>query len=131
MFMTYPLVAGLAFGIWDSTRDSAIASHQLTTTGVVTAYEPENHNQCRYIFSVQGKSFEGHDSAPHHPQPLGEVVNVFYDSTNPSASGLEDYSKRGKREGGLIPLCVFGILLIPAIILYNKIVNANRLRDAF
>ncbi len=130
MFLTYPLVVGVLFGIWEVHRDASIASRQIVTTGVVTAYTPENHGQCRYVFSVKGKSFEGQDSAPHHPQPLGEVVAVFYDSTDPTASGLEDYTQRGKREGGLIPICLFGIVLIPAIIGYNKIAKTGGSRDA-
>ena len=118
--MTYPLVAALIFGIWESRHDALIATRQLITTGVVTAYDRENHNQCSYIFSVQGKPFTGRSSAPHGSAALGEVLTVYYDSTDPSTSGLEDYSVKGRRDGGLIPICVFGIILIPGIIIYVK-----------
>jgi len=120
MFMTYPLMVGLAIGIWESRHDALIAARQLTTTGVVTAYDRENHNQCSYVFSVQGKPFTGRSSAPHGSATLGEIVTVYYDSTDPSTSGLEDYSVKGRRDGGLIPIYVFGIFLIPGIIIYAK-----------
>jgi hypothetical protein len=128
MYMTFPLILGLAFGIWNSVRDSCIASRQLITTGIVTAYTPDSHDECFYSFSVQGKSFEGQDFAPHHPLAPHEVVTVFYDSTDPKVSGLEDYSTRGNWEGGLTPVFVFGILIISTIILVNKIRNASRQR---
>ena len=130
MTLTYPLVVGLAMGIWESDRDSMIARRQWTTTGVVTAWDRSNHNQCRYVFSLQGKSFEGQDSALRDPQPFGEIVRVYYDSSNPSVSGLEDYTSRGKREGGLTPMFVFGIVLVPLVILFNKIRNSSRQRRA-
>ncbi len=128
--MTYPLVVGLAMGLYSSRRDANIATRQESTSGQVAAYEPSNHNSVRYTFAVKGKQYVGMDSSPtatpEVPAIIGDRVQVYFDSDNPTTNSLEDFWSRSRRDKGLVPICAFGIVVIPAIILCLKLTGPSR-----
>ena len=128
--MALPLVIGLVDGLYWSRRDAVIGTRQESTSGQVTAYEPSNHNSCRYTFTVQGKQYAGMDSSPTAtpaaPAIVGDQLQVYFDPNNPTTNSLEDFSMRSRRDRGLVPLFMLGICVIPVIIFYSKLRGQSR-----
>ena len=127
---TFPLVLTLVHGLYYSRRDAAIGTRQESTSGQITAYEPSNHNSCRYTFTVQEKQYVGMDSSPTAtpvaPAIVGDQIQVYFDPINPTTNSLEDFSIRSHRVRGLVPISAFGICVIPAIILYLKLTGPSK-----
>jgi hypothetical protein len=119
--MTFPLVVGLVVGLYDSRRDAAIGARQESTSGQVIAYEPNNHNSYRYTFTAQGRQFSGISESPRVSETVGAPTPIYFDPLDPRKNSLEDFSMRSHRDRGLVPICTFGICVIPAIILYSKL----------
>src|SRR5271157_285978 len=86
LLVVLPWVLGLSFLIQQSRTESQIAGRQQTTSGIVTAHEPANHNRFGYKFQVNGKAYTGWQSPGNHELAIGKQVVVFYDPQNPSRS---------------------------------------------
>lgn len=122
MFITIPLFLGLAFVVPGAIRDNAISARQRTAVGIVTAYEPSSHNECQYMFIVQGRQFSGLSSSPKDSVVIGERVQVYFDSSDPATNSLEDFAEASRQNLGVATFMIFGILVFATIILYSKLV---------
>jgi hypothetical protein len=60
-------------------------------------------------------------ATPAVPAIVGDRVQVYFDSNNPATNSLEDFYSRSRRDRALVPIFVFGIFVVPAIILYSKL----------
>jgi len=94
--------------------DARIAPYQAEATGTVTGYDPPNHNQCRYQFTVAGRHYSGESgfSGTENP-PIGTAIMVYYDTRDANISGLESYATlaNGNRNVALL-LFVLGFIVI-------------------
>src|SRR5208283_1192176 len=72
-----PWVLGVAFLIQESTTESQIAERQQTTSGIVTAHEPSNHNRYGYRFEANGRAYTGWQSPKNEELAIGKQVIVF------------------------------------------------------
>lgn len=124
--MTFPLVFGLVIGLWSSWRDSAIGTRQESTTGKITAHEPENHDSYRYTFTAQGRQFSGLSMSPNARETVGEPAQIYFDSRDPTTNSLEDFSSRSQRDRRLVPIFTFVTCVIPAIILCLKLTPPSK-----
>jgi hypothetical protein len=120
MFITFPFILGVFFVVPDVLRDDAAASRQQTSPGLVTAYEPSNHNRCRYTFIVQGKQYSGMSSAPATTLSVGDRILVYFDSRDPTTNALEAFSTKSHRDKGFVSFLIIGIFAVAAFILYSK-----------
>jgi hypothetical protein len=118
--MTFPFVFGLSFLVPQQLRDARVGAREQFATGVVTAYEPSNHDSCRYTFSINRQRFDGISGCPFHPGAVGAVVQVYYDPANPATSSLEDFLEARRRNEGMIPLMLLGICAVISAILFSK-----------
>lgn len=121
LYMAAPCAFGLLLLVPTTLQDAAIGNRQQTTAGIITAYEPNNHDSCRYAFSAQGKQFGGIDGCPRHPGAVGSTVKVYFDPTNPAKSVLEDFSVRGRRNRPLIYLCAIEVAAVFLFVIFIKI----------
>jgi len=119
--MTLPFVFGLSFLIPEQIQNAEVGGRQQATLGVITAYEPSNHDSCRYKFIVLGRDFENISGCPTHPGVVGATVSVYYDPQNPAISSLEDFLQRRTRNRVMIPLMAFGICAVIGTIIYAKL----------
>jgi hypothetical protein len=119
--VTLPFVFCLAFLISESMQQTEVGARQQLASGIITAYEPSNHDSCRYTFAIQGREFNGIGSCPMHPGIVGAQVRVYYDPMNPATSSLEDFLEARKRNRGVIFISMLGICAVTALILYSKL----------
>jgi hypothetical protein len=126
LIITPPLLIAMAFSVSSVRRDSGVASRQNTAEGIVTAYEPSNHNHCRYSFRFDGRTFEGIDSSPTNTATVGQHVTVFFDPNRPETNSLEDFESAKGREVGMIPFCGIGIGAVVGFVLYSKSRHSKR-----
>jgi hypothetical protein len=128
--MTFPLLVGLVHGLYSSWLASSLGAHEATTSGQVTAYEPSNHNSCRYTFTFFERQYVGMDSSPTAtpaaPAIVGDQVMVYFNEIDPTKNALEDFNARSHRVRRLVPIYALGICVIPAIILYLKLAGPSR-----
>jgi hypothetical protein len=120
LLVVLPWVLGLAFLIHEWRTDSQIAGRQQTASGIVTAYEPSNHNQYGYKFEVDGKSYTGWESPKRRELAIGRQVIVFYDPQNPSRNALTDFHDVSTSALGPVPMLLFGIGTVVAFIFYKR-----------
>jgi hypothetical protein len=125
---TLPLFVALAVLVPASLKNAEVGNRQRLASGVVTAYEPSNHNQCRYTFSVQGTRFSGVSSAPKGTVFVGEEVEVYFDPTNPATNSLRDFSATSRGSRGVVFISLAGIFGITGLILYSK-TRSHRRRE--
>jgi hypothetical protein len=121
LFIAAPFALGLIFVLTTSTRDHAVAMRQGSTIGVVTAYEPSNHNQCSYTFELEGKQYQGKSSSPTTTATIGQQVQVYFDRNDPATSSLEDFESASRRQKGILPFLVIGIIGVIGFVLYSKL----------
>ncbi len=121
LILALPFAFGLAFLIPESLQDSAIGSRQNMATGKVTAYDPYNHDSCRYTFTAQGRQFTAIGSCPTHPGVVGAKVPVYFDPADPTKSSLEDFSKVSKRKQGVVFVMIFGVCGVTAFVFLSKL----------
>jgi len=90
-------------------RDHLIARREQTTSGVIIAHLPSEHNSYKFEFKVQSRTFIGTTfkipSPPDSPQ-LGKKVTVFYDPDNPSNSEICSFEILGEDQNGPIIACL-------------------------
>jgi len=86
-----------------------VVGRQQIVQGMLTAYEPGNHNQYEYVFSVGGKSYSGWESPKGRPLAVGQKVTVYYDPRHPTTNSLTDFGDLSIETFGPIPTLLFGI----------------------
>jgi hypothetical protein len=119
LLVVLPWVLGLAFLIQEARTESQIAGRQQTTSGMVTAHEPSNHNRYGYRFQVNGKTYDGWQSPGNDELAIGKQVIVFYDPQNPTRSALTDFHDLSISSLGPVPMLLFGIGGV-ALFILNK-----------
>jgi hypothetical protein len=120
LLVVLPWVLGSAFLIHESRTESQIAGRQQSSSGIVTAHEPANHNRFGYKFEVSGKKYTGWQSPGSDELAIGKQVIVFYDPQNPSRNALRDFHDLSISSLGPVPLLFFGIGSIALFILYRR-----------
>jgi len=120
LFMAAPFAFVLGFVLFNSVRDHAIAARQGSTTGVVTAYEPSNHNQCTYTFELEGKQYRGRSSSPTRTASVGQQVQVYFDRNDPATNSLKDFETASRNYRGILIFSSVEIVAVVGFILYSK-----------
>lgn len=120
LLVVLPWVLGLILLIRESRTETQIAGRQQTTSGIVTAHEPANHNRYGYRFEVNGKTYNGWQSPGNDELAIGKQVTVFYDPQNPTRSALTDFHDLSISSLGPIPMLLFGIGGVAVFILYRR-----------
>ena len=120
LVMTAPFAFGLVFVSLNSYRYHHIAERQQSTSGVVTAYQPSNQNQCTYSFKVQGTQYSGKWSSPTETAHVGRAVQVYFGRSDPATNSLEDYESANRRQRGLRSFLILGICGVVGVIVYSK-----------
>lgn len=69
-----------------------VATRQRTTTGVIIAHEPANHNRYGYRFDAQGRDYLGWETPPAAEPRIGQEVTVYYDNRDPTDNALTDFA---------------------------------------
>jgi hypothetical protein len=126
IFVTIPWIIGILFLLPQFLQKQAVGRRQQLTSGVVTAYEPSNHNQCRYTFQTQGKQYSGISSALSERVNIGEQVQVYFDPQNPVTNSLDDFSDSSKSDFSVMVFMTIGIGCIAFCILLAR--NSRRQR---
>jgi hypothetical protein len=120
LLVALPWALGLVFLIKEWRTDSHIATRQQTTSGIVTAHEPVNHDRYGYRFEVDGKAYTGWQIPKDSELAIGQQVIVFYDPENPSANSLTDFHDLSISSLGPVPMLMFGIGAVAVFILYRR-----------
>jgi hypothetical protein len=108
MLVTLPWLALLIFLVYQAESNRQIASRERTTQAEITAHEASNHNQFRYVFSIDGRNYSGLDRARGAEPQIGDRVIVHYDSKDPAANALTDFKTVSLENLGPVPaLLVF------------------------
>jgi hypothetical protein len=115
-----PWIVGLAFLIRELRTEGQIARRQQTTSGIVTAHEPANHNSYGYRFDVDGKAYAGWQSPGNDELAIGKQVIVFCDPQDPSRNALTDFHDLSTSSLGPVPMLLFGIGAVAVFILYKR-----------
>lgn len=120
LLIALPWTVGLVLMINEWRTDGQIASRQQTTSGVVTAHDPANHNQYGYKFDVEGRSYTGWEGPKGRELAIGDTVMVYYDRENPNKNALTDFHELGTASLGPVPLLLFGIGTVGLFIFYTR-----------
>jgi hypothetical protein len=115
-----PFAVGLVLVIPESIQKAEVGARQQLSSGIVSAYDPSNHNMCSYTFTVAGRQFAGKSGAPTDTAYVGEQVQVYYDPIKPSTNSLEDFRQASWEDRAVAYVLLIGIGLVVAIVLYAK-----------
>jgi hypothetical protein len=127
LLITLPWVIGLVFLLSSSVSDRAIAGREQTTSGVIRAHEPANHNRFGYDFSVNGKLYTGWQ-IPLREFQIGQRVLVYYDPLDPTKSSLDGFEGATDRVLGPALFCAVGITAVVVLIFVRRRAHAQRSR---
>jgi hypothetical protein len=120
LFMAAPFALGLAFVSFNAHRYHVLAERQQSTTGIVTAYTPSNHNRCTYTFEIRGTRYSGTWSSPTETANVGQAVQVYYDRNNPATNSLEDFGSASRRQRGVQLFLGLGACAVVGFVVYAK-----------
>lgn len=93
-------------------QERAIATHQKSIDGVITAHEPQNHNRYGYQFFIDGKRHSGWEIPQKTDYKIGQKVDVYYDPQNPDKSSLTNFNELSTRSAGPVPLLLIGVGIV-------------------
>jgi len=110
LLILLPWVFGIVLCVHEWRVDRSIAQREQTTRGVVTSYEPQNHNLYGYAFAVDGRPYRGWESPKANEIEIGKVVTVYYDPADPSKNALTHFDELSSASLGLVPLMIVGIV---------------------
>ena len=110
-------------------KDAAIGRRQQVTDGEVTAYEPDNHNSCRYRFDFEGRQFVGVSGCPGLTGIVGEQVQIYFDPGDSTESSLEDFSQTSQRNWGVILFMAFGVCIVIGIVGISKVLKSKQSKE--
>jgi len=100
-------------------RSARIAPHQAITHGVITGYDPPNHNQARYAFTVENHQYTGESNFPGADSPpIHSVVTVYYDARDANTNNLQPYASLSRGDASVaILLFTLGSAVIAIVII--------------
>jgi hypothetical protein len=114
------LVCGVAIlGMFIFQKEFSLCAHHNLTKGVIVETLPNDHLGIKFSYEIEGQSYEGQSTAgtigrAFNNIQLGDSVNVFYDTKNPSTSTL-DFPK--VVFVGIVGLLVAACVVIPILIM--------------
>ena len=120
LLIVLPWAIGLLLITVEWRTDIQIAERQQTTSGVITAHEPSNHNQYVYKFEVGGRPYTGRQSPKSDELSVGKEVVVFYDPQNPSRNALSDFHDVSTYASGPVPMLCLGIGAVAILIFHQR-----------
>ena len=126
LLVVLPWALGAVLFVYEWKVDREVATRQQTTQGVITTHEPANHNRYGYVFSVDGKAFNGWESPKKEELEIGKQVVVYYDPRNPSKNALTDFRELGIESIGPVPMLLFGIGAVALLIKAQRRKSRNR-----
>jgi hypothetical protein len=126
LLVVLPWAIGLVLMINEWRTHRQIAARQRTTSGVIAAHDPANHNQYGYKFEVDGKSYTGWEGPKGRELAIGKAVMVYYDPENPNKNALTDFRDLGTASIGPVPLILFGIGTVAVLIFHMRRSAAGR-----
>jgi hypothetical protein len=108
-----PLIIGVTFFTYEWYADQVVARRERTTSGIIVAHEPANHDRYGYTFSVNSQAYSGWQ-VPYDDEQftVGQVVTVHYDPLDPNNSALVDFDELSYRASATVPLFVAVILFL-------------------
>ena len=109
LLIALPWALGAILAIHEWNVDRTVAKREQTKDGTITAHEPANHNQYRYSFSVNGRSYSGRESPRKEEPRIGQRVTVFYDPLDPTKNALTDFGDLEMESLGPVPMVLVGI----------------------
>ena len=100
-----------------------LARNGVATEGRITVKEPANHLSVRYSFTVNQKIFSGVESIGNSMSTLnvGDIVRVFYLSTDPTVSCFCNPNDKLKKETLTVLLGAVAASLVISVALLRKI----------
>ena len=120
LLVVLPWTIGLVLIIFETRINTQIAERQRTTSGIITAHEPGNHNQYGYRFEVDTKSYMGWQSPKDNELAIGKTVTVYYDPHDPRKNALTDFHEVATLGMGPAPMLLFGIGAVVLLIFYGR-----------
>lgn len=93
MVVFVPLLLGVFLSVYYWNFFGEVAERQGTAVGIITAHEERNHNQFRYTFSLNGRSYSGLGHPRRKDPQIGQQIVVYYDASNPSTNDLTDFAE--------------------------------------
>jgi hypothetical protein len=120
LLVVLPWAIGFVLMVNEWRTDSQIAARQRTTSGVITAHDPANHDQYGYKFELEGKSYTGWEGPKGRELAITKTVMVYYDPKNPNKNALTDFHELATASVGPVPLTLFGIGAVAVFIFYRR-----------
>jgi hypothetical protein len=93
-------------GLHDWYNEIQLGKRAVSTSGVITKIEHENHQQYDYEYSVGGITYKGGEIIAGASLGVGQQVRVSYISDSPGTSTLTGFGAVGTRPVPLL-LCTF------------------------
>jgi hypothetical protein len=112
---------------------SQLVKHGVQARGIVTKVTPKFHNTASYVYTVDGRSFDGRNQSwlPNVPvadlKP-GDPVIVFYDPQNPSRSVLGNPRPMLENELAFVGL---GAVTLPTVVICILANNQRKISPKF
>ena len=120
LLVALPWALGLGLAVHDWATDREVAERERTVLGKITAHEPANHDRYGYIFSLNGRSYNGWESPGREGLHVGQLVTVYYDPTDPTTSALTDFAELKIKSMGPVPLEILGIGAVAFFIRHRR-----------
>jgi hypothetical protein len=105
-----PCVTFVAYAFYDWYQGIRLGQKAMTTTGVITRVETDNHEQCDYEYTVGNVTYNGGEIIAGTSCYSGERVPVSYDPDRPETSTLTSFGGTGTRPVPILFFSVMGIL---------------------
>ena len=112
VLIALPWLIGVLMLMHSCAQERAIATHQKSIDGVITAHEPQNHNRYGYQFFIDGKRHSGWEIPQKTDYKIGQKVDVYYDPQNPDKSSLTNFNELSTRSAGPVPLLLIGVGIV-------------------
>jgi len=106
LVVVIPWAAVMWFGFHDWYNEIQLGKKAVTTLGVITRIEHDNHQQYDYEYSVDGITYTGGEIIAGVSLAVGQQVPVSYISDSPGTSQLTRFGAVGTRPVPLF-LCTF------------------------
>ena len=98
-----------------------MALREQTTSGIITAHEPANHNRYGYTFKLNEKTYSGWQVPSDSEQfAVGQVVTVHYDPVDPNNNALVDFNELSWRAFGPVPFLAAAIASVALFVLERR-----------
>lgn len=117
-----PWLIGVVWMLYEACGYRDAATRQHTTSGIITAHDPGNHDRYGYSFCVGGRAYYGWD-VPRNTEKwrIGQQVTVYYDATDPTTNSLRDFHPEFLEVIRPVPLLIVGITSTLMIIFFLRL----------